>query len=211
MRNWLSAWLRGSKVPGVFRHVPEIESRTSFLTLEDGPYLETTPAVLQILERHHARATFFLQGTQVARFPELAQEIVRQGHRVACHSFHHQDPWKRPLRETLRDWETCVQLLEQTTGQSADLIRPPFGHVTHLTTQWAARRGMATILWNIHPDHAWRSGWRDAVRHWASRFQPGAIVCLKEKSSGPPTPRLLNETLPLLQAQGWDFDALRAA
>jgi peptidoglycan/xylan/chitin deacetylase (PgdA/CDA1 family) len=59
------------------------------ITIDDGPDPTVTPQVLSLLARHKAHATFFCVGDRVQRFPELAQEIVRQGHDVENHSQRH--------------------------------------------------------------------------------------------------------------------------
>jgi hypothetical protein len=61
------------------------------LTFDDGPHPETTPWLLEELEIHGLRATFFLVGRQVERFPELAQRIVDEGHELANHTYDHPD------------------------------------------------------------------------------------------------------------------------
>jgi peptidoglycan-N-acetylglucosamine deacetylase len=59
------------------------------LTIDDGPDPEVTPAVLELLARHGVRATFFCIGERVARYPALAQRIVREGHEIGNHTEHH--------------------------------------------------------------------------------------------------------------------------
>lgn len=59
------------------------------LTIDDGPDPEVTPAVLDLLARHGVRATFFCIGERVARYPELAQRIAREGHEIGNHTEHH--------------------------------------------------------------------------------------------------------------------------
>lgn len=59
------------------------------LTIDDGPDPEVTPAVLDLLARHGVRATFFCIGERVARHPELARRIAREGHEIGNHTEHH--------------------------------------------------------------------------------------------------------------------------
>src|SRR5580704_12799724 len=62
---------------------------TVALTIDDGPDPQVTPAVLDLLARHGVRATFFCVGEQVARYPELARRIAREGHEIGNHTEHH--------------------------------------------------------------------------------------------------------------------------
>jgi peptidoglycan/xylan/chitin deacetylase (PgdA/CDA1 family) len=59
------------------------------LTIDDGPDPDVTPAVLDLLARHGVRATFFCIGERVARYPELARRIAREGHEIGNHTEHH--------------------------------------------------------------------------------------------------------------------------
>ncbi|HEV8421842.1 MAG TPA: polysaccharide deacetylase family protein, partial [Chthoniobacterales bacterium] len=60
-----------------------------WLTIDDGPQPRDTPALLDLLEEHQARATFFVKGRRAEQYPELIREIVRRGHGVGNHTYHH--------------------------------------------------------------------------------------------------------------------------
>nr|MDQ6915248.1 polysaccharide deacetylase family protein [Actinomycetota bacterium] len=80
-------------VPGL-RPVFGVEDRTApgahvGLTFDDGPHARGTPATLEALREAGAHATFFLVGEQVERRPQLAAEIVAQGHAIALHGYRH--------------------------------------------------------------------------------------------------------------------------
>lgn len=98
------------------------------LTIDDGPDPVVTPAVLDLLERHGARATFFCIGTQAARYPALCREIVRRGHGIENHSQTHgygfalQGP-----RGFLRELQKAQQTLAAITGETPAFFRAPAG------------------------------------------------------------------------------------
>ena len=83
-------------VPAVGRRLPvvlrEEEVEGVFLTFDDGPHPQGTPAVLEILREAGQTATFFLAGEQVEQRPALAAEIVAAGHRVELHCHRHRNP-----------------------------------------------------------------------------------------------------------------------
>src|SRR5258706_10477628 len=60
-----------------------------WLTIDDGPHPDDTPALLKLLQKHNARATFFAIGRRVEKYPELARAIVREGHTLANHTQTH--------------------------------------------------------------------------------------------------------------------------
>src|SRR5712664_3224327 len=61
------------------------------MTFDDGPHPENTPRILDLLDAHGARATFFLQGSMVDRHPHIARQIVRRGHQIGNHGYAHLD------------------------------------------------------------------------------------------------------------------------
>jgi peptidoglycan/xylan/chitin deacetylase (PgdA/CDA1 family) len=98
------------------------------LTLDDGPDPLVTPQVLDCLDRHGARATFFCIGARAARHPDLVREIARRGHQVENHSYAHAHSfafggpgWLR------RDIESASDLIESLTGRRPSYFRAPAG------------------------------------------------------------------------------------
>jgi peptidoglycan/xylan/chitin deacetylase (PgdA/CDA1 family) len=98
------------------------------LTIDDGPDPEVTPKVLDILDRHGAKASFFCIGEKAQRYPELCREIVRRGHAVENHSQHH---WRHfsllGVRGMAREIETASATLAAITGQRPLFFRPTAG------------------------------------------------------------------------------------
>lgn len=118
-----STWLG----PNVLRLPPEAGNCVT-LTFDDGPHPELTPRVLDLLDRHGARATFFCVGERAARYPGLAREIARRGHTVENHSMHHRLDFSmfgpRRMRREICD---AQQLLADITGQVPRYFRAPAG------------------------------------------------------------------------------------
>ncbi len=94
---------------------------TVYITFDDGPVPEVTPRVLDILDQHGVKATFFMVGDNVRRHPELLEEVRRRGHCVGNHTMHHLQGMKVGTRRYLRDIARANELLGTT------LFRPPHG------------------------------------------------------------------------------------
>ena len=93
-------FLRGRFAPGLAgRGRPDHVA----LTFDDGPHPVATPRLLEILDRHQVRATFFLLGAEVRRDPGVVAEIVAAGHEVALHGYHHRCLALRGPRATRDD------------------------------------------------------------------------------------------------------------
>ena len=92
-----------------------------YLTFDDGPIPEVTPWVLDELDRHGIKATFFLVGDNVRRHPELLEEIRRRGHSWGNHTMHHLQGMRTLTDRYLADVEEAHRLIGST------LFRPPHG------------------------------------------------------------------------------------
>jgi len=126
------------------------------LTFDDGPHPDGTPALLDLLAERDARATFFLTGEQVERWPRIAERIAREGHTVALHGYRHRNLLRLPPGSLARDFERGAQAIEDATGVSPTLYRPPYGIFSPAGLALARRRGYETLLWSRW-GHDWRS------------------------------------------------------
>ena len=118
------------------------------LTLDDGPNDAATPALLDLLAAHNARATFFVIGRFMRQRPELVRRIRAAGHLVGNHTETH--PWlawqsARVIREELR---ACNQAIEDALGEPVRYFRPPHGARRPAVLRIARELGLATVQWN---------------------------------------------------------------
>ncbi|MFE7209633.1 polysaccharide deacetylase family protein [Streptomyces sp. NPDC001698] len=124
------------------------------LTFDDGPDPASTPRFLDELDRLHVRATFFVLGGRVARFPGLTRHIAERGHELAVHGWTHSRPWlPAPVRD-VRETALAALAVHDTTGLRPRWYRPPYGILT--AGRWAAARhaGLRPVLWT-----AWGRDW----------------------------------------------------
>lgn len=92
-----------------------------YLTFDDGPIPEVTPWVLDTLDRYGVKATFFLVGDNVRKYPELFDEIKRRGHSYGNHTMHHLQGMKVRALRYMRDITEADNLID------SPLFRPPHG------------------------------------------------------------------------------------
>ncbi len=151
------------------------------LTFDDGPHPQGTPAVLEILGKHDATATFFLAGEQVARRPELAAEIVAGGHRVELHCYRHRNLLRLGVSEFLDDAERGREAIEDATGQAISDYRPPYGIFSAATLRAVRRRGWRPMLWSQWGrDWTRRASPESIARRSSSGARPGDVVLLHD-------------------------------
>ncbi len=113
-----------------------------FITFDDGPHPEITPAALDILDQYQASATFFCVGQNVERYPETYHEILRRKHSTGNHTFNHLNAWKVPKEEYFQNVDKCTQYVD------SHLFRPPYGriglkHIRHL------KRNYSIVMWSV--------------------------------------------------------------
>jgi peptidoglycan/xylan/chitin deacetylase (PgdA/CDA1 family) len=139
------------------------------LTFDDGPHPEGTPAILAELARANATATFFLVGEQVQRYPEVARAIADAGHEVALHGFRHTLLLRRTVSELADDLTRAAALIEDVTGRSPQVYRPPYG-VFSLGGLLHTRKHWRPLLW---------STWG---RDWTRRATPQSVATLATRN-----------------------------
>lgn len=125
------------------------------LTYDDGPHPEGTPAILDILREQGVKATFFLVGEQVERYPELAREIAQEGHEPAVHGFKHRNQMRLTPAAFADDLERALATIAEACGQVPSWYRPPYGIFTLSGLAAVRRRGLWPQLWS-----KWGRDWR---------------------------------------------------
>ncbi len=151
------------------------------LTFDDGPHPQGTPAVLEALASHGARATFFLVGEQVLRAPALAAEIVAAGHEVGLHCHRHRNLLRLAPWQVREDLARAVLAIEDATGISPALYRPPYGILNATALRLARRAGRRTLLW---------THWG---RDWEARATPESIAARLTTGAGEGSVLLLHD------------------
>ncbi|WP_455287918.1 polysaccharide deacetylase family protein [Cupriavidus necator] len=137
--NWLG--------PNLLRLPPSAHDCVG-LTFDDGPNPELTPRVLDMLDQHGARATFFCIGARAAAHPALVREIIRRGHAVENHSMYHRLHFSvfGPGR-MLRDIGAAQQVLSDITGQAPRFFRAPAGLRNPFLEPVLCRLGLQLAAW----------------------------------------------------------------
>ncbi len=151
------------------------------LTFDDGPDPEVTPRVLDLLERHGARASFFCIGDRVERWPDLAAEIALRGHRVENHSYAHLKRFSVLAPGPMgREIDRAQHAIEEATGRAPVLFRPPAGLRNPWLEPLLAARGLELVTWSRRAyDTLPQPPGRMAARLLAG-LRPGDILLLHD-------------------------------
>ncbi|QDT54391.1 Peptidoglycan-N-acetylglucosamine deacetylase [Caulifigura coniformis] len=183
------------------------------LTFDDGPTDAGTPLLLECLARHGLKATFFVLGENVRRFPARAREIVAAGHSLGNHFRRHIDCWKTRPREVIREITEGTRIIEETAGVSPAWCRPPFGRLTHAVVKWSRIHQQPIALWDVFPADYLEETTAESLRQvLEGRLRARSIVCLHDNVvSMQKTPAMLGQSLPGLISAGWSFSPLPGA
>lgn len=151
------------------------------LTFDDGPDPILTPRLLDLLQEHRLRATFFVVGREAAVAPELLHRMIAEGHTIGHHSWTHSEPSETPTQSLLREIAETDALFLRAAGTTSSIVRPPKGKLTWQKTLGLLFAGKRIVLWSVDPkDYAMTTS--APLIKWAesARFRPGDVVLLHD-------------------------------
>lgn len=116
---------------------------------------EYVEEILSLLEKHDAKATFFVGKTWVEENPVLLKKIYDSGHEIGNHGSNHKEQGKLGLEDNLKEIDDCSSAVISVLGINMTLFAPPGGSYNKHTTKASSLRGYKTILWT-HDTIDWR-------------------------------------------------------
>ncbi|MDF2721976.1 MAG: chitooligosaccharide deacetylase [Paenibacillus sp.] len=180
------------------------------LTFDDGPDPEDTVAILELLKAYEAKATFFVVGQRVDKYPAIAQREINEGHEIANHTYNHKYMngnriSQAGIQEEILKTERSIV---QATGQKPQLFRPPGGYYNEHVVNASRQTGYKVILWSWHQDtEDWHTpGVKRIVNKVLNNARNGDIVLFHDYVEGKSqTVEALNQILPELKNRGFRF------
>ena len=174
------------------------------LTFDDGPG-ESTPAILDVLKRYQIKATFFVVGSQVERYPELARRIAREGHLIGNHSFSHPILLYRSPHKTRRELAASQEIISRVTGITPIVARPPCGVRTPAYFSSARRLGLKTVQWTVTGFDWQNIGASGIATNVMKGLAAGSIILLHDGDH-----KLLNSRVETVRALPMIIEAVRS-
>lgn len=116
--------------------------RIVYLTFDDGPCPDTTPQVLDLLDRYGIQATFFCVGDNVRKYPKLFAQLRQRGHGVGNHTMHHLKGFNTEYEKYLSDISDANTLIK------SGLMRPPYGRITQRQLR-TLRTQYSVVMWDV--------------------------------------------------------------
>lgn len=198
------------RIPRIVHHVfPEIIFRVKqnthaiYLTFDDGPHPQSTPQLLDFLEQHQVKASFFCTGTQVEEHPELFEKIRNAQHQTGNHGYEHLHGKKLAPADFLKNAEKGKQFTK------SQLFRPPYGEINREQYR-SVKTDNKVVLWTLMPgDFDTRETPKSMQQFLTKKTRPGSVVVLHDK---PKTIDKLLAFLPdyikIMREAGYRFETL---
>ena len=174
-----------------------------YLTFDDGPIPQSTPFILDTLRKFGIKATFFMVGDNVRKYPKLYEQIVAEGHQVGNHTFHHLGSFKHWAITYGYDVQDANELIH------SHLFRPPHGWMRHAVYRWLSRK-FTIVMWDlVTRDYSkWLTA-DDVVNNVKRYARNGSIITFHDSlKSIDKLQTALPESLQWLKDQGYEFKTI---
>ncbi len=174
--------------------------RAVYLTFDDGPIPEATPFILDVLKEHGVKATFFMVGDNVRKYPDLYQRVLDEGHQVGNHTHNHISGLRRSLHEYSYNVEKANAYIK------SNLFRPPHGWMR--IPQYALlRRKYKVVMWDlVTRDYSkWMTA-ENVISNVKRYARNGSIITFHDSVKSIDKLRTaLPESIKWLKEQGYEF------
>ena len=180
------------------------QKKSVYLTFDDGPIPEATPFVLDVLDRYGVKATFFMVGDNVRKYPEIYKMVVERGHCVGNHTFNHIGGFRHSSKEYLENTEKANLLIH------SHLFRPPHGWMRILQYR-LLRKHYRIVMWDlVTRDYSKRMTAADVVNNVKRYARNGSIITFHDSLKSIEKLRTaLPESLRWLKDEGYSFELIK--
>lgn len=137
---------------------------------------EDTQQLIDILAEHDIRATFFVVGEWVDKYPESVKALYDAGHEVMNHSNTHPHFTQLSSSQMAAEVKACADKIEAVTGVRPNLFRPPYGDYNDSVVSTMRNEGFYTIQWDVD-SLDWKKPGSDAiVKRVLEKTKSGSII-----------------------------------
>ncbi len=195
-----------NKVYDIVPNDEKTEEKVVLLTFDDGPKdKEMINDLIDTLDKHHAKAIFFVNGYRVKQNPELLQLIHDRGQIIGNHSWDHIDLSNQSYQEAKKQIEDVQQIVMKTIGEKPKFFRPPFGSGDDDVKQIAKDNNMLFMTWSngsLDWDAKSKNNPDAIIKNVMDQLHPGSNILMHEL---PWTVEALDTLLTKLKNKGYSF------
>jgi len=160
---------------GTIYHINAINKLVA-LTFDDGPSPVWTPKILDELKKAHIKATFFMLGEHVAKYPDIARRVVAEGHEVGNHTYDHHILFYYTLDNLLKEINETQKVIKDKTGVKTKYFRPPKAWLTAEEKKEIEGMGYKIILWSLNSKDWVTFDDKYIVKYILKNVRPGDII-----------------------------------
>jgi len=133
------------------RYGSDLRTREIVLTFDDGPNVDTTPRLLDILAQHQLKATFFVVGHRLATAAtrQVLARAYKEGHHIGNHTYTHADLRKLTAEQIRQELSKTQSFIDDCGPQDHKLMRPPYGALNPTVSKLLQELGYTVVLWNV--------------------------------------------------------------
>lgn len=164
---------------------------------------EDTNELIKIMDNYKIKATFFVVGDWVRKYPESVKALSEAGHDVMSHSDKHKHMTKLSREEIVSDINTCADAIEGITGVRPTLFRPPYGEYDNKVVSTLRELNHYTIQWDVDSLDWKQLSENEIASRVLSKVKNGSIVLFHNAALN--TPKALPEIIEKLQGEGYEF------
>ncbi|PFJ08371.1 polysaccharide deacetylase [Bacillus cereus] len=180
------------------------------LTFDDGPDLVFTPKILDKLQKHNVKATFFLLGKNAEKYPNVVKRIADEGHVIGNHTYSHPNLAKVNESEYHAQIIKTEEILKRLAGYAPKFIRPPYGEILENQLKWATEQNFMIVQWSVDTVD-WKGVSADTITNKVlGNSFPGSIILQHSTSDVPLQGSVdaLDKIIPQLKMKGARFVTL---
>lgn len=189
--------------PGtIWRMAPKV--KCVYLTFDDGPVPEVTPKVVELLNRHQVKATFFCVADNIRKYPDVYQMLLDNGMGVGNHTYSHMKAWRNPAVAYFNDIEKARQ------WNSTPLFRPPHGQLFPWYVPRLKRGFQKIVMWDVLSlDYRADLTDREVLATVVDHVRPGSIVVFHDSlKAWPRLQKALPDILAYLNLAGYKMELI---
>jgi peptidoglycan-N-acetylglucosamine deacetylase len=146
------------------------------LTFDDGPSPVWTPTILDELKKAGVKATFFMLGQHVEKYPEIARRVAQEGHEIENHSYDHHVLFYYKMEELAKEIKDCEAAIKNVTGQTTKYFRPPKAWLNDREKEGVKGMGYEVVLWSLNSKDWVTFDDKYIVKYIMRRIHPGDII-----------------------------------
>jgi peptidoglycan/xylan/chitin deacetylase (PgdA/CDA1 family) len=191
----------------------DVSEKIVALTFDDGPSPVWTPQILDALKKADVKATFFMIGEYVEKYPRIAKRVVEEGHEIGNHSYDHHVLIYYKMKDLEKEILDAERVIRDVTGQTTHYFRPPKAWITNKEKEKIKEMGYETVLWTLNSKDWVTFDDKYIVKFLVGHVRPGDIILFHdgggvfstEGGNRSETVKTIPQLVEKLRAEGYRF------